>query len=162
MKPGKLTLFAGKMGAGKSTMALQLATTRCAVLISEDEWLASLYPGQIAGLDDYLHYSGQLKPQIKKLVQSILQTGAEVVLDYPANTLNQRTWLKSIFEEIQAPHELVFLDVADEMCLQQVHQRRQTDPARAKTDTAAMFEAVNQYFVAPSPAEGFVITTISR
>ncbi|MEE4175462.1 MAG: AAA family ATPase, partial [Xanthomonadales bacterium] len=43
MRTGALTLFSGKMGAGKSTKASQLAEERNAVLISEDHWLSMLY-----------------------------------------------------------------------------------------------------------------------
>lgn len=44
---GSLLLFCGKMGAGKSTEAKKIALERNAVLISEDDWLATLYPDQI-------------------------------------------------------------------------------------------------------------------
>ena len=54
MNPGTLTFFTGKMGAGKTTRSKQLAAAQNAVLLSEDEWLAALYPGQISSLDDYL------------------------------------------------------------------------------------------------------------
>ncbi len=35
------------MGAGKSTKSKQLAIEKHVVLLSEDEWLSSLYPNQI-------------------------------------------------------------------------------------------------------------------
>ncbi len=44
---GTLYFFYGKMGAGKSTKSKQLAIEKHAVLLSEDEWLSSLYPNQI-------------------------------------------------------------------------------------------------------------------
>lgn len=98
METGKLTFFVGKMGAGKSTKSFDISRRGNAVLISEDEWLESVYPNRISTLDDYIKYSNTLKPQIKKLVQSILQTGTDVVMDYPANTVAQRDWFKSIFQ----------------------------------------------------------------
>ena len=52
------------MGAGKSIKAIQLANDKNAVLLSEDEWLAALYPNKISSLEDYLEYSNLLKPQI--------------------------------------------------------------------------------------------------
>ena len=81
METGKLIFFSGKMGAGKSTHAKRLAHKNNAVLLSEDEWLSALYPNQITSLEDYIKYSKQLKPQIKRLVQSILSTGTNVVMD---------------------------------------------------------------------------------
>lgn len=158
---GKITFFSGKMGAGKSTLSVELATQNNAVLISEDEWLSSVYPDEISSLEDYVKYSNLLKPQMKKLVQSILLTGSSVVMDYPANTLRLRKWLKSIFTEIDADHELVYLDVPDEVCLSRIAKRSVEQPHRAKTDTPAMFEAMKQYFQAPTADEGFSVTYIA-
>lgn len=157
---GTLIFFCGKMGAGKSTKAKEVALTKNAVLISEDEWLESVYPGQISSLDDYIKYSNLLKPQIKKLVQSILLTGTDVVMDFPANTLLQREWFRAIFAEVKAPHSLMFVDVANEVCLKQIEQRRVTQPDRAVTDTREMFEQVTRYFVEPTSEEGFNITHV--
>lgn len=162
MTIGKLTLFAGKMGAGKSTFSSELANSTNAVLISEDEWLAALYPDQIASLEDYIRLSNLLKPQIKKLVQSILTSGSDVVMDYPANTLAQREWLKSLFTEVGASHELIYIDVPDEVCLARIAKRRVTNPDRDKTDTPEMFALVTRYFVEPSADEGFNLTILSN
>lgn len=157
-----LVLLCGKMGAGKSTKAIELANERNAVLISEDVWLSSLYPDQIVSIEDYMRLSKVIKPLVKPLVQDILKSGANVVMDFPANTVGQRQWLKSIFSEIEARHELIYLKVADEVCLQSIAKRRIEQPKRAATDTEDMFLRVTKYFVEPSPNEGFNITLIER
>ena len=87
---GTLYFFCGKMGAGKSTKSKQLAIEKQAVLLSEDEWLSSFYPNQISAFEDYLKFSAQLKPMVKKLVQNILSVGTNVVMDFPGNTQKQR------------------------------------------------------------------------
>ena len=117
MNKGVLTFFCGKMGAGKTIKSLEISQKRNAVLLSEDEWLESMFPNSIESLEDYIKYSGRLKPQMKKLVQSILTTGTDVVMDFPANTIPQREWFRSIFSEIQAPHELIYIDQPNEICL---------------------------------------------
>ncbi|MDO8825948.1 ATP-binding protein [Methylophaga sp.] len=161
MNKGVLTFFCGKMGAGKTTKAREIAQKRNAVLLSEDEWLESIYPNSIESLEDYIKYSGRLKPQMKRLVQSILATGTDVVMDFPANTVTQREWFKGIFSEIQARHELIYLDQPNEICLEQIAKRRIEQPERAATDTEEMFELVTKYFVAPMPDEGFNTTVIA-
>lgn len=161
MNKGTLVFFSGKMGAGKSTRSKDIAQERNAVLLSEDEWLESLYPEKILSLDDYIKYSSRLKPQIKRLVQSILVTGTDVVMDFPANTISQREWFREIFTEINAPHSLIFIDVANEVCLGRIEKRRVAQPERAATDTVEMFEQVTKYFVEPMPGEGFNITRVS-
>lgn len=157
---GELIFFCGKMGAGKSTTASAMAKEQFAVLLCEDEWLESLYPNKIKSLDDYIKYSNLIKPQIKKLVQSILITGVDVVMDFPANTVSQREWFRVIFSEVDTPHTLVFIDLPNEVCLQQISKRRIEQPEREATDTAEMFEALTKYFVAPKISEGFNIVHI--
>jgi len=159
---GVLTFFCGKMGAGKSTKACEIAQHSNAVLLCEDEWLQSLYPNQIKSLSDYIYYSKQMRPQIKKLVQSILLTGTDVVMDFPANTVPQRNWVKSIFAEIEAFHQLVYIDLPDEVCLAQIRQRCKEQPERVATDTAEMFKQVTKHFVSPAMEEGFVVTLVTR
>ena len=115
---GSLLLFCGKMGAGKSTEAKKIALKRNAVLISEDDWLTKLYSDQIKSFDDYINYSGLLKSILKTHVQNILQAGATVVMDFPANTKKQRVWLKSLATEIQTNIEFTYLKISNEVCLQ--------------------------------------------
>lgn len=160
-KTGTLIFFSGKMGSGKSTESKKIANESNAVLLSEDEWLATLYPGKISSLNDYIHFSSLLRPQIKKLVQSILMTGTDVVMDFPANTTSQREWFRKIFSEVDAPHRLIFIDVTDAICLKRIEKRRIVQPERATTDTAEMFEQVTKYFVTPTNSEGFNISIIS-
>lgn len=162
MNKGTLIFFCGKMGSGKSTKSKQIALERNAVLLSEDEWLESIYPNRITSLEDYVKYSNLLKPQIKKLVQSILATATDVVMDFPANTVSQRAWFRSIFLEAQAPHHLIYIDVPDKLCLEQIEKRRSEQPERAATDTVEMFEQVTKYFTEPTAQEGFNTTRVTE
>jgi len=162
MDKGVLTFFCGKMGAGKSTKSSDIALERNAVLLSEDEWLESIYPNKIASLEDYIAYSNQLKPQMKKLNQAILVTGTDVVMDFPANTTAQREWFKNLYSEIDAPHELVYIDLSNENCLKQIKKRSIQQPERAATDTKEMFEAVTKHFIEPQPEEVFNVIRVQR
>jgi shikimate kinase len=159
---GKLIFFCGKMGAGKTTESKKVALDQNAVLISEDEWLESLYPGQITIFDDYLKFSRQLKPLVTSHVQNILRTGTDVVLDFPANTVSQRKWFKTLYSEIEAPHELIYLNISNEICLKQIAQRRTEQPKRASFDTEEVFHHVTSFFEEPSEDEGFNIKRIDR
>jgi hypothetical protein len=70
MSKGEVIFFCGKMGAGKSTKSIEITQDRNAVLLSEDEWLESLYPNKVRSLDDYVKYSNLIKPQRGCLVTS--------------------------------------------------------------------------------------------
>ena len=162
MKIGCLLFFCGKMGAGKSTQSHLVAQERNAVLLSEDEWLESLYPNAISSLADYIHYSNLLKPQMKKLTQSILLAGTDVVMDFPANTLQQRDWFRHIVSEINAAHELQYIEASNEQCLKHIAKRRLEQPKRAAMDTVEMFEVITNYFVEPTLEEGFNIMKFKK
>jgi adenylate kinase family enzyme len=159
---GILIFFCGKMGAGKTTKSKQVAHDLNAVLISEDEWLESLYPGQITTFDDYIKFSRQLKPLVTSHVQSILRTGTNVVMDFPANTASQRKWFKKLFGEINAPHQMIYMDISDEICLNQIAQRSIEQPERAPFDTEEVFHRVTSFFEKPSAEEGFNIKQIEQ
>ncbi|MCI4665386.1 MAG: ATP-binding protein [Neomegalonema sp.] len=161
MAVGTLIFFCGKMGAGKSTRAQEIATEQNAVLLVEDAWLAALYPGQITSLADYVQYSERLKPQIKQLAQSILRAGVDVVMDFPANTRPQRRWFREIFEESGAPHQLIYIAASDATCLARITKRRGEQPERAATDTPEMFARLAQHFSPPDAAEAFEVTTVA-
>ncbi|NLP52908.1 ATP-binding protein [Bacillus sp. RO1] len=158
---GTLYFFCGKMGAGKSTKSKQLAIDKHAVLLSEDEWLSSLYPNQISSFEDYLKYSAQLKPLVKKHVQNILSVGTDVVMDFPANTKKMRKWFLDLASEVNANHQLIFLNLNNEHCLRQIAQRRIEQPERAAFDTEAMFIHVTKFFEAPEASEGINMLEVS-
>jgi predicted kinase len=56
MHQGTLHFISGRLAAGKTTLARQLAADYHAVLISEDVWLSKLSDG-ISSFDDYLKWS---------------------------------------------------------------------------------------------------------
>ncbi|MFX5960950.1 AAA family ATPase, partial [Acinetobacter baumannii] len=53
-RPATLHMVCGKIGSGKSTLARQLAAQPGTVLVSEDSWLAGLYPGEMQSVGDYV------------------------------------------------------------------------------------------------------------
>ncbi|MGX8238274.1 ATP-binding protein [Exiguobacterium sp. RIT452] len=154
---GTLYFFCGKMGAGKSTAAKRIVEEQRAVLLSEDEWLNALYPNQIKTFDDYLEYAKQMRPLVKQHVQHLLAVGVDVVMDFPANTKKQRKWFLDLVSEIDAHHQLIFLNRTNEQCLRQIAQRRQEQPERAAFDTEAIFLQVTDYFEVPVVSEGIRI-----
>ncbi|SHH96279.1 AAA domain-containing protein [Virgibacillus chiguensis] len=102
------------MGAGKSTKSKEIAVNKNAVLLSEDEWLSSLYPNQIESFEDYLKFSAQIKPLVKKHVQNILSVGTDVVMDFPANTQGQRKWFLELVLDVNSSHQLIYLNLTNE------------------------------------------------
>ena len=56
-------------------------------------------------------------------IVDILRQGLSVVLDFPANTVRQRAWMRSLIEQTGMPHELHHLDMPDAICKQRLRQR---------------------------------------
>lgn len=161
-KKGTLIFFCGKMGAGKTTYSKKLANELNALFLSEDEWLAAIYPDEIKNFNDYIKYSSRLKPLLTGHVRSILQSGVSVVMDFPGNTKKQRAWFKEIFSGGQIPHKLIYLKADDQLCLNRLEQRRKSAPERARFDTEEVFYQVTAYFQAPEDGEGFNLEVVNQ
>src|SRR5215203_5698137 len=109
----KLIFLCGKMAAGKSTLARDLAQRENAVLLVQDELLDHLFPGEITDIPGFIKYSSRLRNALGPHVCALLSKGISVVLDFPANTKAQRTWFRELFERANAEHELHFVDASD-------------------------------------------------
>jgi predicted kinase len=118
-----LHFFCGKMAAGKSTLAVELAKDSNAILLIEDDWLSHLFPDEISDIQDYIRYGHRLKKILSGHVVSLLSHGVSVVLDFPANTKDQRNWFRAIYEQANASHVLHFVDVSNDICKRQLKER---------------------------------------
>ncbi len=151
---GSLHLISGKIAAGKSTLAKQLASNPRTVIISEDGWLAQLYPDELHSVTDYVKLSSRLRLAIGMHVVDILKSGTSVVLDFPFNTISARAWGRTIFENAGASHYLHFLNVSDEECKRRLRHRNLSGEHPFQV-TDEQFEQITKHFVEPSPQEEF-------
>ena len=158
----KLFFLCGKMAAGKSTLARDLALRKDAVLLVQDEFLDALYPGEIIDIPDFDRCSSRLRSALAPHVCALVSKGVSVVLDFPANTKGQRAWFRALFERANVEHELHFIDASDALCKKQLRDRSQHLPPGAPWTTEAEFEAVTEYFQPPSENEGFNVVRHER
>ncbi len=152
-----LHFFCGKLAAGKSTLSKKVALEHNAILISEDIWLAILYPTEIKSFEDYLQHSGRLKTVLFEHVNKLLTSGASVVLDFPGNTVNQRSWFRAICESAHADHILHYIESTDELCRLQLQKRNQEKPLGSIYISETQFDEITKYFQVPSTEEGFIV-----
>lgn len=150
-----LHFLSGKAGSGKSTVAARIALENSAVLISEDIWLLRLYGDQMKTFEDYFRVSKNLKEVVGPLATDLLRLGNSVVLDFPANTVANRTWYRSIFEAVDAAHVLHYVDTSDEICLQRIEKRNTERPEGSHHLKKEDFVYISSFFEAPEDAEGF-------
>ncbi|NKQ13435.1 AAA family ATPase [Pseudomonas sp. SST3] len=139
-----LHLLCGKIASGKSTLAKTLAAEQGVIVLSEDQWLANLYPGEIQSIADYLRCALRVRGVLEPLVIDLLACGVNVVLDFPANTLANRQWLLGLAQAAKVPHCLHYLELDDA-----------TNHDFAASD--AEFDLITRHFSVPSEEEGLVI-----
>jgi len=147
-------MICGKIAAGKSTLAAQLAEARATILIAEDTWTSTLYPDELKTVADYGKYSRRLRQAMGGHVEGLLRAGLSVVLDFPANTPANREWMRGICTNAGVGHRLHFLDMTDEVCRARMH-RRNAAGTHAFVVSDQEFDVITSYFVPPDPSERF-------
>lgn len=151
-----LYLLCGRIAAGKSTLARRLAARPRTLLICQDDWMATLFPLENRSIDDFARLSNRLRAAMGPLVVEILRQEVSVVLDFPANSIGFRSWMRSLIAEAKVAHELHLLDVPDVICKQRLRQRNLDGRHPYQVDEAT-YDQFMSYFVPPGPDEGFNI-----
>ena len=162
MNRGKLLFLCGKMAAGKSTLAKQLAARENAMLFEQDHWVDTLFPNMIVNVATYLEYSGRINRIVGPIVVDVLKRGTSVVMDFPGNTVNQRAWFRSIIDQAGVEHELHFVDTPDAICRAQLKARSAHLPPGTKWTTDEDFDLISSHFRAPSDEEAFNVVRHQR
>jgi predicted kinase len=158
----KLIFLCGKMAAGKSTLARDLAERHNAIRLVQDEFLDKLFPGEITDIPGFMDRSSRLRNALTPHICALLSKGMSVVLDFPGNTKAQRAWFREIFERAQVEHELHFIDASDALCKRQLEDRSKHLPPGTPWTTEEEFEAITVYFQPPSVDEAFNVVRHER
>jgi predicted kinase len=160
--PAKLIFLCGKMAAGKSTLARELAAREDALLLVQDDFLNALFPGEITDISAFVDRYTRLKNAITPHICFLLSKKITVVVDFAAATREQRAWYRELIKRTNVEHELHFVKVPDAVCKTQLRNRSRRLPASTRWTTDAEFEAVNAYFQPPSDDEGFNVIRHER
>jgi predicted kinase len=161
-RKGTLFFLCGKMAAGKSTLARQLAARQDAMLFEQDHWVETLFPNMIVNVATYIEYSGRINRIVAPIVVDVLTRGISVVMDFPGNTRNQRAWFRSIIDQAGVEHQLHFVDTPDDICKAQLKARSAHLPPGTKWTTDEDFELISSHFRAPEHDEAFTIVRHAR
>jgi predicted kinase len=150
----------GKPGAGKTSLARELAASTPAVPFIEEEWLVSLCD-PITTLAQYAEAARRVRAVIAPLATRILELGTSVVFDFAANTPRERAWVRSISDAARAEHVLHVLDVPDDECRRRVRARNEAKPVGLYFGyvSDAIFNAVLPHITLPTDAEGFTVVS---
>jgi len=157
MEPARsptLYLLCGKIAAGKSSLARRLASRPGTLLVSEDHWTSHLFADELKTIEDYGRLSARLRAAMAPHIVDILRHGLSVVLDFPANTVRQRSWMRSLIADAGVDHELHWLDIPDAVCLERLRNRNAGGEHPFQVSDAEYIQFTS-YFVAPASDEGF-------
>ena len=143
-----------EIAAGKSTLARHLAARPATLLISEDHWTSNLFSGDLRTINDYAHYSARVRAAMGPHIVDIIQQGLSIVLDFPANTVSNRNWMRSLITRVNVAHELHLFDVPDTIRKQRLRERN-ADGEHPFQVSEADYDLFTSYFVPPGPNEGF-------
>jgi predicted kinase len=146
----------GNIAAGKTTLARKLAAQHGAVLLCEDEWLVRL-EAEIASFEDFRKHARRLRAAVGPHVTELLRLGTSVVLDFAANTVKDRAWIRSLFEAANAAHELHVIEASEDVCKARLRARNATKPQGLYFGHVpeAFFGPVTGLLVPPAEDEGF-------
>lgn len=158
----KLIFLCGKMAAGKSTLAKDLATRENAILLAQDELVAALFPGEITDIPSFVERYARLRNALTPVIGALLSKGMSVVLDFAGNTKTQRSWFRELIEQNKVEHELHFVDAPDALCKAQLADRSKNLPAGSRWTTEAEFDAITAYFQLPTEDEHFNVIRHER
>jgi predicted kinase len=153
-----LYLLCGRIAAGKSTLARRLAERPVTLLITMDDWMSVLFPTENRTIEDFGLLSARLRAAMGPHVVAVLRQGPSVVLDFPANTVKWRSWMRSLVTEAGVAHELHLLDVPDAICKERLRRRNESGHHPYQVDEAT-YDLFMSYFVPPTSDEGFNIVT---
>ena len=126
MSNARLILTCGLPGAGKTTLAAQLAAERNAVRLTTDEWLWAL------GSTPWDESTREkIERQLWRLAQEILRLGLSVVLDFGLWARIERDEMRDAARGLGIAIELHFLDVPTDELWRRIEARNWEPPGTA-------------------------------
>jgi predicted kinase len=135
-------------GAGKTTLAKQLAADRGAVRLTSDEWLWAIGS---TPWDTPTHE--RVERQLWQLAQQILRLGLSVVLDYGLWTRAERDELRCGARDLGVGVELHFLDLPVDELWRRVDARNSLPPWDSQPISRTDLDGWVPQFEAPDAPE---------
>lgn len=132
--------------AGKTTLALRLATERTALCLSPDEWHVGLF-GQDYGHSKHFERHDMIETKLVELAFRCLGLGTSVILDFGFWSREEREDIRARASDAGVASELHYVTCAEPELLARLAARNERPnsrtfvlPAQAVIELAKMFE----------------------
>lgn len=157
MNDARLLLTCGLPGAGKTTLANELAAERGAVRLTKDEWQRSL------GSSPWDRDVGEkIERELWRLAQEILRLGLSVVLDFGFWARVERDEFRTAARDLGVGVELHYLDVPLEELWRRIDARNSAPPWATEPITRAHLDEWHAAFQRPDAAELALFDSATR
>lgn len=144
----RLILTCGLPGAGKTTLAAQLASERSAVRLTKDEWLWAL------GATPWDRPTGEkIEQELWRLAQEILSLGLSVVLDFGLWARSERDEMRTVARALGVGVELHYLEVSADELWRRIEVRNSAPPWDNSPIRRADLDEWRAIFQAPDASE---------
>jgi predicted kinase len=144
----RLILTCGLPGAGKTTLARQLAADRGAVRLTKDEWLWAL---GTTPWDEPIRE--RVEHELRQLATQILRLGLSVVLDFGLWARVERDEMRSMARGLGVGVELHYLDVPVDELWRRIDARNSHPPWVSYPIRRTDLDGWANHFDAPDAAE---------
>ena len=141
----------GKICCGKSTYARKLRAERNAVILSIDEMTLSLFPEGAGEMHDV--YALRAERYLLELSLQVLDTGADVILDWGLWTREQRERLRRFYRERGVKSEIHYLRIPRAEWERRIRQRNSRQDGSAYFVDEGLIRKGEGLFEEPAPEE---------
>ena len=148
MTEARLILTCGLPGAGKTTLATQLATERNALRLTKDEWMWALGSSPWDALTQ-----GKVQRELWRVAQEVLRLGLSVVLDFGLWARVERDYMRSAARTLGVGVELHYLSAPTDELWRRIDARNSAPPWDREPISRAHLDEWAALFEAPDPAE---------
>lgn len=143
-----LLLMVGLPGAGKTTLAKELAAAHQALRLTPDQWMIPLFGDSMADGKRWV-----LEGRLIAVALQALRLGTSVVLDYGLWGRDERSALRWLAQSAGAACQVVYVPVDQTVQLARIARRQETAPHQTFPMGEADVDRWREQFQVPDAAE---------